>query len=200
MNPGSFLAYGISGFGLALAILSFRLLQKEQAIPQPRLQMLQAIYVYMTFSTILVGAGLFSEFFKPREIPVLPPNATKEMWLEVVTATRRRLVGNTPRIDYASGDLTTGSVKKLPLELPPGECRFYFAMAKPPAEIEVTATSVSSITVTPQGKEPHLAFGRICASKTPTFGTTEFAVTMIKDQGPFIAETYPAILPPPYSN
>jgi hypothetical protein len=187
---GSLLAYGISGLGLALAILSYRLLTKEQAVQEPRPNILRAIYIYMAFSLILVGAGLFSEFFKPKEIPVLSLTASKEAWLDVVAATKARLVGNAPRQEYMSGDLKSGQSQNLPMRILPGECKFYFVMAKPPAEIEITASSVSSITVSPQGKEPHLAFGRICSSKTPTYGTTEFMVTMTKGDGPFIAETY----------
>lgn len=57
-----FLAYGAIGLGLALAILAYRLLSKEQERPgHARAPVLRAIYVFMAFSLVLVGGGLVKE-------------------------------------------------------------------------------------------------------------------------------------------
>lgn len=58
-----FLAYGAIGLGLALAILAYRLLSKEQERPgSARAPVLRAIYVFMAFSLVLVGGGLVKEY------------------------------------------------------------------------------------------------------------------------------------------
>lgn len=58
-----FLAYGAIGLGLALAILAYRLLSKEQERPgNARAPVLRAIYVFMAFSLVLVGGGLVKEY------------------------------------------------------------------------------------------------------------------------------------------
>ncbi|MDF3868450.1 hypothetical protein P3W53_28605 [Pseudomonas denitrificans (nom. rej.)] len=61
----SFLTYGAIGLGLALALLSYRLLRSEQAVERPRPGFLRAIYIYMCFSLVLVVGGLVGEHFKP---------------------------------------------------------------------------------------------------------------------------------------
>jgi mannitol-specific phosphotransferase system IIBC component len=64
MSWANLLGYGVSGFGLALAILTFRLLSAQGRRPKPQPQMLVAIYVFMTFSLALVCIGLYSEYSK----------------------------------------------------------------------------------------------------------------------------------------
>lgn len=61
---GDLLGFGITGFGLALAILTYKLLAAEQAIQKPRARMITAIYVFMVFSLVLSGGGLFYEIEK----------------------------------------------------------------------------------------------------------------------------------------
>jgi hypothetical protein len=64
---GNLLGFGISGLGLALAILAYRLLAAEQKQPKLRIKMLTSIYVYMVFALTLVGTGVFYELERPRE-------------------------------------------------------------------------------------------------------------------------------------
>jgi hypothetical protein len=64
---GNLLGFGISGLGLALAILAYRLLAAEQKQPKLRIKMLTPIYVYMVFALTLVGTGVFYELERPRE-------------------------------------------------------------------------------------------------------------------------------------
>lgn len=61
---GKFLAYGAIGLGLALAVLAYRLLSKEQAQPRPRREMFKPIYVFMAFSLVLCLTGFALEFAK----------------------------------------------------------------------------------------------------------------------------------------
>jgi hypothetical protein len=67
---GNLLGFGISGLGLALAILAYRLLAAEQKQPKLRIKMLTSIYVYMVFALTLVGTGVFYELERPREAAV----------------------------------------------------------------------------------------------------------------------------------
>jgi hypothetical protein len=64
LNLSNFLTYGAIGLGLALALLSFRLLALEQKIAKPRSEILRAAYVFMAFALILAGAGFASEWLK----------------------------------------------------------------------------------------------------------------------------------------
>lgn len=61
----NYLAYGAIGFGLALAVLAFRLLSKEQArAGQPRASLLKSIYVFMLFALTLSTGGFINEYLK----------------------------------------------------------------------------------------------------------------------------------------
>jgi hypothetical protein len=61
----NFLAYGAIGLGLALAILAYRLLAKEQQRDAPvRRPILTAIYVFMGFALVLAAGGFASEYLK----------------------------------------------------------------------------------------------------------------------------------------
>ena len=57
-----FLQYGAIGLGLALAVLAYLLLQKEQAVAKPRREIVKAIYVFMGFSLVLASAGFGAEY------------------------------------------------------------------------------------------------------------------------------------------
>lgn len=55
------LKYGLIGLGFLLALLSFWLLTSEQRKSQPRTRMLRSIYIFMGFSLLVLGFGLFAE-------------------------------------------------------------------------------------------------------------------------------------------
>lgn len=63
-----YLKYGALGLGLALAILTYRLLVKEQSQTRPRRNMLTAIYAFMFFSLALTFSGFISEMSKHPEL------------------------------------------------------------------------------------------------------------------------------------
>jgi hypothetical protein len=56
------LKYGIIGLGAILAFLAYLLLTQEQRKPKPRRQILTATYVFMSFSLLLIGLGVFSDW------------------------------------------------------------------------------------------------------------------------------------------
>ncbi len=59
----SFLFYGAVGLALALAILAYRLIAREQQRPgQPRRSVITTVYAYMAFALAIAGAGFWSEF------------------------------------------------------------------------------------------------------------------------------------------
>ena len=61
----NYLAYGAIGLGLALAVLAFRLLSKEQERPgATRAPLLRATYVFMAFALALAAGGFVSEYLK----------------------------------------------------------------------------------------------------------------------------------------
>ena len=61
---GNFLAYGAIGLGLALAVLSYFLLRKEQEMVKPGSEAIKAIYVFMFFSLALSAGAFVAESFK----------------------------------------------------------------------------------------------------------------------------------------
>lgn len=65
MNFLEFLNYGAIGITLALAILSYRLLSKEQDQPQVREPMLGSIRNYMAFTLIIAVLFAITEFIAP---------------------------------------------------------------------------------------------------------------------------------------
>jgi len=194
---GSLLGYGVSGLGLALAILAYRLLIAEQKIVKPRQKIITAIYVFMVFSLALVGAGLWFEFEKQRialngQSP-FPDNAPDQTWYDVLKATREKHFGkNAPYKEYTRGILKTGESQDLPMEIQAGYCRSYMVMTKPPAHIEITVTSLQNIIHTPTERENHFAFGRVCAAKSQDPSAVTLRVTMKEGTGPFVAEAYEA--------
>ena len=61
----NFLAYGAIGLGLALAVLAYRLLAKEQDRKAPaRRSILTATYVFMGFALVLATGGFVGEYLK----------------------------------------------------------------------------------------------------------------------------------------
>jgi hypothetical protein len=66
----TFLAYGAIGLGLALAILSFKLLRIEQTLPEPRPSVFRAIYAFMLMTVVLTALGFISEYL----------DRSKELW------------------------------------------------------------------------------------------------------------------------
>jgi hypothetical protein len=61
----NYLAYGAIGLGLALAVLAYRLLAKEQERKgSARGPVLGATYVFMGFALILAAGGFVSEYLK----------------------------------------------------------------------------------------------------------------------------------------
>lgn len=78
------LKYGLIGLGFLLALFSFWLLLSEQRKEHPRSQILTAIYVFMGFSCVLMGFGLFSESRQPQsksaDLRAIPEAAFNGKW------------------------------------------------------------------------------------------------------------------------
>jgi hypothetical protein len=59
----AYLSYGAIGLGLALAVLAYKLLSREQERPaDARPTILRGAYVFMTFALVLAAGGFVSEF------------------------------------------------------------------------------------------------------------------------------------------
>jgi hypothetical protein len=67
-------------------------------------------------------------------------------------------------------------------------------MTKPPARIEVTVSSLNSISYKPIGTEPHFTYGRICAGKADSDieANVRIQLTAGEGQAPYVLETYTA--------
>jgi hypothetical protein len=65
INPIEVLRYGVTGLGLLLAYLAFRLLRIEQARVDARDDMLKSSTRFMVFSFLLCALGLLSQFVIP---------------------------------------------------------------------------------------------------------------------------------------
>jgi hypothetical protein len=195
------LGYGISGLGLSLAILSYRLLSQEQKIKQPRSMILTSIYVYMVFSLLLAGAGLSYEIYKINSsksvvVDIKNPHSVPEsMWYDVLKATRTKLFKDAQPKEYNRGNLSTGEQSETYISIPAGGCRMYFSMTRPPAKIAVSILTPSERTIvsSPLGTEPHFAYGRVCAPKAQNEALAVLEVKMIEGEGPFVAEAYEAL-------
>jgi hypothetical protein len=76
----------------------------------------------------------------------------------------------------------------------PGQSRYYLAMTKPPAGIEVTVSSSNSISYNPIGTEPHFTYGRICAGKADSDIQADVRIQMTSGEGhaPYVLEAYTA--------
>ena len=59
-----YLRYGAIGLVLALAILAYLLLQREQKVTRPRKEIIKTIYVFMGFALFLSVAGVVLEYAK----------------------------------------------------------------------------------------------------------------------------------------
>ena len=73
------LSIGTVGLGFLLAYLAFRLLSKEQAVANPRANILKAINYFMVFSFGLCGIGLSSELYRMYHTPL----ANLAGWVQV---------------------------------------------------------------------------------------------------------------------
>jgi hypothetical protein len=123
-----FLGYGISGLGLALAILAYRLLSNEQKIGGPRSRILTSIYVFMTFSLALTAAGLIFELKKlntnNESLAALSDDSSISFFYDVVKATRQKLFKNQLPMEYQRDNFfQKGDVRNLVIQIEPGQCR-----------------------------------------------------------------------------
>ncbi|WP_129557165.1 hypothetical protein [Azospirillum baldaniorum] len=196
MEFSKLLGYGLSGLGLSLAILSYRLLLAEQKVARPRSSIITSIYVFMVFSVVLTLIGLSYEYMRigmlsgDSRAESLAENVPDQMWYDVTKATRNRLFnGQTPK-EYSRGFLELSESSATIISLPSGSCRNYIAMTKPSNKIDVSVTSISPTVQKTIGREMHIVTGRICSAKSPEETDAQIEVTMVKGRGPFIVEAY----------
>lgn len=60
------LKLGVIGLGFILAFMAFALLYREQRKPEPHSVVLRAIYIFMGFSLVLSGFGLYAQLGSDR--------------------------------------------------------------------------------------------------------------------------------------
>jgi hypothetical protein len=77
INAFKILSYGVIGLGFLLAWLAYALLTKEQARETARHNILRAIYVFMGFSLLLCGAGIFGQWV--HNGPSTHPSSTQQV-------------------------------------------------------------------------------------------------------------------------
>lgn len=75
-----YLTYGALGIVLALAVLTFRLLNKEQEKNPPRKSILKAIYTFMAFAVLVMVLGIIAEFLKnPENVKTILGNKERQI-------------------------------------------------------------------------------------------------------------------------
>jgi len=191
------LGYGAIGLSLALAIVAFRLLRSEQKLRGSRPSMLAAIYAFMGVSLLLAAAGVFAQVKRTQSAnrtqsaePWWRPGAwTADDFSAVLKATRAKIAGGLALVESTTGEMGMGERKALPIAFASEQCKIYFAMTKPPAEIDVSVEVTEFAVVTAFGRAPHISFGRICLKKDRTYGAV-LSVKMMKGSAPFVAEAY----------
>jgi len=192
------LGYGAIGLSLALAIVAFRLLRSEQKLRGSRPSMLAAIYAFMGVSLLLAAAGVFAQVKRTQSEanrtqsaePWWRPGAwTADDFSAVLKATRAKIAGGLALVESTTGEMGMGERKALPIAFASEQCKIYFAMTKPPAEIDVSVEVTEFAVVTAFGRAPHISFGRICLKKDRTYGAV-LSVKMMKGSAPFVAEAY----------
>ena len=191
------LGYGAIGLSLALAIVAFRLLRSEQKLRGSRPSMLAAIYAFMGVSLLLAAAGVFAQVKRTQSAnrpqsaePWWRPGAwTADDFSAVLKATRAKIAGGLALVESTTGEMGMGERKALPIAFASDQCKIYFAMTKPPAEIDVSVEVTEFAVVTAFGRAPHISFGRICLKKDRTYGAV-LSVKMMKGSAPFVAEAY----------
>ena len=153
----------------------------------------------MTFSLALTAAGLIFELAKlntsNESLAALSDNSSISFFYDVVKATRQKLFKNQLPMEYQRDHfLDKGDVRNIE----PGQSRYYLAMTKPPAGIEVTVSSSNSISYNPIGTEPHFTYGRICAGKADSDIQADVRIQMTSGEGhaPYVLEAYTADLKP----
>jgi len=186
------LGYGAIGLSLALAIVAFRLLRSEQKLRGSRPSMLAAIYAFMGVSLLLAAAGVFAQVKRTQSEanrtqsaePWWRPGAwTADDFSAVLKATRAKIAGGLALVESTTGEMG------MPIAFASEQCKIYFAMTKPPAEIDVSVEVTEFAVVTAFGRAPHISFGRICLKKDRTYGAV-LSVKMMKGSAPFVAEAY----------
>ena len=153
----------------------------------------------MTFSLALTAAGLIFELAKlntsNESLAALSDDSSISFFYDVVKATRQKLFKNQLPMEYQRDHfLDKGDVRNLVIQIEPGQCRYYLAMTKPPAGIEVTVSSSNSISYNPIGTEPHFTYGRICAGKADSDIQADVRIQMTSGEGhaPYVLEAYTA--------
>jgi hypothetical protein len=192
------LGYAAIGLGLALAILTFRLLRSEQKLRAPRQPILITIYACIALALVFAAIGVLMEIGSTRSETTRTEAAqpwmrrgdwTPQEFADVLAASRAKIAGGLVLSESMKGDLIMGERKAQPIAFAADQCKVYLVMTKPPAEIDASIELSESGTVTAFGREPHISFGRICLSKERTYGAV-LQVKMVKGPAPFVAEVY----------
>jgi len=178
---GSLLSYGAIGLGLAVAILTVILLRR----PNQKTPELITKTVFMVFGLLLVVIGAGLEFYKAYEsgrqaerVFLLSLSLPDEFWEDFMLARRQTLFGTAaPTDEHDKGHLMIDETKERPIRIPSGECRYYFAAARPPARIGVTVAQ-GAATHRQMHDKGYYQTGKICAAKDGEVQTAKLRVRM----------------------
>jgi len=194
MNIIDILRLGAIGLGFLLAVLAYRLLQKEQAITAPRESILNLIKTYMFFSAFLVITSSITEIIK---ITLDKKSIEKIAEFDFNDYLQKSRVkyehGSTPE-NFISGELSNLQQKTLTLDLPAGACKSFLAVTPPNTEFEINwwtnGPGARDVKFNINGEE-NIKFGNFCTSedslKPAQIG---IQIKMLRGSGKFSLETF----------
>lgn len=192
LNVLEILKLGAIGLGFLLALLSYRLLVKEQSQTKPREAILNAVRTYMIFAITLVLIASIGEFVNPNKSSRVTVDDFN--FEDYVSSMRiKHESGQTPE-NFISGNLDNLEMKTLTLNLPAGACRSFMAVTSPENEIDITwwtnGDGARDVTFNESGSE-NVIIGDFCTKeelgKEAQIG---IQVKMVKGKGPFSLEVF----------
>lgn len=123
------LGYGVIGLGFLLALLSYRLLSKEQQRDQPRLVMLRSIMIFMAFSIALCVVGLCSNFLD--ENPQKKVDDSQDTFKEHFSKLRLDLAHGEKPLQFKYGEIKESAKETLKVKIPAGSTvRYLMAVSE----------------------------------------------------------------------
>ena len=192
LNVLEILKLGAIGLGFLLALLSYRLLVKEQSQTEPRESILKAVRTYMIFALTLVLIASIGEFVNPKKTSTTEDDDFN--FEDYVSSMRiKHENGQTPE-NFISGSLDNLEMKTLTLNLPAGACRSFLAVTSPDNEIDISwwtnGNGARDVTFNESGSE-NVIIGDFCTKeelgKEAQIG---IQIKMVKGKGPFSLEVF----------
>lgn len=192
LNVLEILRLGAIGLGFLLALMSYRLLAKEQANAEPRRLILSAIKTYMTFALILAALATASEI----TLRLWGGTEAKNSFdfTSYLAEMRKQYANSQTPESFQRGELRELGQETLTLDVRAGACKKFLAVVSPANESELnwwTNGPGARDVHFEKSDTPNVNVGRLCTSDdTSKPATVGLQLKMTRGSGPFAIETY----------